>query len=30
MFTEKDLDLLKEEAETVKVEYVGKAGDDGK
>ncbi len=28
MFTEKDLDLIREEAETVKVEYVGKARDD--
>lgn len=28
MFTERDLDLLKKEAETVKVEYVGKVGDD--
>jgi predicted site-specific integrase-resolvase len=27
MFTEKDLDLLREEVETVKVEYVGKARD---
>jgi hypothetical protein len=27
MFTEKDLDLLREEAETVKIEYVGKARD---
>jgi len=27
MFTEKDLNLLREEAETVKVEYVGKVSD---
>jgi len=30
IFTEKDLDLLRKEAEMVKVEYVVKAGDNGK
>ena len=28
MFTEKDLDLLRKEAEMIRVEYVVKAGDD--
>jgi predicted site-specific integrase-resolvase len=27
MFTERDLDLIREEAETVKTEYIGKARD---